>query len=160
MAYLSLLFGIVSMLAFRYVILLHACYSALVQLFSLMVCCCHTFYVRLVLFAHIPKFMEWAFCAHENQEKALHHFGHHWIMKFHSIAILKRLTLQSQSSFELVWSSWSFTFMFVIVEAQEKIVSPLMRSSDNNTIGPILISPLISLNKSCFNPAIGGVAEN
>jgi len=98
-----------------------------------------------------------AFCAHENQEKALHHFGHHAALSYEASQHSHTEKIEVEGTMHKAPLSLSdhhdhlpSCFHVVIVEAQEKIVSPLIQSSEpnNNIIGPILISPLISLNKT------------
>ncbi|ONN53157.1 cation transporter [Acinetobacter genomosp. 33YU] len=78
-----------------------------------------------------------AFCAHENQEKELHHFGHHAALNYeisqHSHTEktdVAGTTHKAPLNLSDHHDHLPSCFHVVIVEAQEKIVSPLMRSSE------------------------------
>ncbi|MEO9280509.1 cation efflux protein, CzcI-like [Acinetobacter sp. WA-87] len=78
-----------------------------------------------------------AFCAHENQEKALHHFGHHAALNYEisqhghtEKTDVAGTTHKAPLNLSDHHDHLPSCFHVVIVEAQEKIVSPLMRSSE------------------------------
>ncbi len=86
-------------------------------------------YVRLILFAYIPEFMEYSsgICAHENQEKALHHFGHHAALSYEASQHSHTEKTEVEGTMHKAPLSLSdhhdhlpSCFHVVIVEAQEK----------------------------------------
>ncbi|MDU5496179.1 MAG: cation transporter [Acinetobacter baumannii] len=80
-----------------------------------------------------------AFCVHKNQEKALQHFGHHADLNVYQSSDHMQTEhvgiVENSENAPLSWQDHHdhlpSCFHVVIVEAQEKIVSPLIQSSES-----------------------------